>query len=291
MAFETADAARAVGPSPRVSDCGDAPIAPPACKFRLRFRKAGDLRLVSHIDLLHCFERLLRRAALPFACTQGFHPKPKIVFAQALALGVVGVGEVVELEVNAELPPEEVLARLNRHAPPGIAFTSCTRLARGAGAQVRRAFYRLSLAMPVPDLPERCAAFLAKARHVVTRTRPRRRSFDLRPYVAELAATPSLLTMALWLTPHGAARPEEVAAAVGVSDPALQESVCERTHLEIIDELPETERWLPPLPRSNEPVAPAENEDAALPPEGEDPPRAARGLPQALIPNPLSFDS
>src|SRR5687767_6489255 len=81
-------------------------------KYRLRFRKAGHLRLVSHHDLMHCFERMLRRAALPLCTTQGFHPQPRMVFAQSLALGVVGSEEVLELEMSEVLTPEDVHARL-----------------------------------------------------------------------------------------------------------------------------------------------------------------------------------
>ena len=33
-----------------------------AIKVRLRFAKCGDLRLVSHHDLMRCLERMLRRA-------------------------------------------------------------------------------------------------------------------------------------------------------------------------------------------------------------------------------------
>ena len=134
MAIDSSAAAPAVGHVASVPADGAPAASPPAAsapassaKYRLRFAKTGDLRLVSHIDLLHCFERLLRRAALPFASTQGFHPKPKIVFAQALALGVVGENEVVEIELEpggaASLASEELLARLNRQAKTGIRHT------------------------------------------------------------------------------------------------------------------------------------------------------------------------
>ena len=107
-----------------------AQTARPQHRYRLRFQKTGDLRLVSHIDLLHVFERLLRRAALPFASTQGFHPKPCLIFAQALALGVAGLDEVVDLTLAEPLPPEEVLVRLNRQAPAGLVFLEAKALTR-----------------------------------------------------------------------------------------------------------------------------------------------------------------
>src|SRR5947209_16033599 len=112
-----------------------APDSPPAPapqrsfdKVRLRFRKGGPLRLLSHHDLLRTFTRMLRRADLPFRRTQGFNPQPRLVFALSLPLGVVGCDEVVELELDEELPPEEVHARLSRQAPAGLAILSVCRI-------------------------------------------------------------------------------------------------------------------------------------------------------------------
>src|ERR1700722_3525423 len=67
-------------------------------KLRFRFSKTGTLRLLSHHDLMRCLERMLRRAALPFKSTAGFHPGPRVVFALSLPLGVAGLDEVVEIE-------------------------------------------------------------------------------------------------------------------------------------------------------------------------------------------------
>src|SRR5216684_1767669 len=87
-------------------------------KVRIRFRKTGNLRLISHHDLMRCFERMLRRAALPFHSTAGFNPKPRLIFAMPLPLGISGSQEIVELELDQEMPLEEVHAALVRQAPP-----------------------------------------------------------------------------------------------------------------------------------------------------------------------------
>src|SRR5689334_23201086 len=83
-------------------------------KFCLRLRKGGDLRLASHHDLMHCFERMLRRAAWRLCTTQGFHPRPRIIFAQSLALGILGCAEVVELQLTEPFAPEEIHDRVSR---------------------------------------------------------------------------------------------------------------------------------------------------------------------------------
>ena len=81
-----------VAPDPNSAPPENTVPAPPVArdKVRIRFRKDGSLRLLSHHDLLRTFERMLRRANLPYHRTQGFHPHPRLVFALSLPLGVIG---------------------------------------------------------------------------------------------------------------------------------------------------------------------------------------------------------
>jgi radical SAM-linked protein len=264
-------------------------VAPTKHRYRLRFRKTGDLRLVSHIDLMHVFERMLRRAALPFSVTQGFHPKPCLVFAQALALGVAGLDEVVELDLRAPIPAPEVLARLNAQAPAGLFFLDVRPLESRRSAQVRRAFYRLPLPAGEADLPRRCADLLARPRCVVERARPRLRRIDIRPYLCDVRVQGGNLDIAIWITPYGAARPEEVAKALGLGGWLDTGAVFERTHLEIVDELPEADRWLPEIPRLADADEGAAADDEVL----VSAEAAARPAPvgEPLLPNPLSFET
>ncbi len=83
-------------------------------RYRIRFAKTGLLRWISHRDLARLWERLLRRAALKLSMTEGFHPKPRVGFPSALALGVESLDEVVEIELAEDLTPGELLQRLQR---------------------------------------------------------------------------------------------------------------------------------------------------------------------------------
>ena len=216
----------------------------PRDKVRIRFRKGGDLRLLSHHDLMRTFERMLRRAALPFRRTQGFHPKPRLVFALSLPLGVVGCEEVVELELEEVLPPEEVRERLARQTPAGLEVLSVRRIDPRAGAQVRRLCY--AVAVPperVHGLAGRVAEVLAAGECWVDRNRPPQRRVDLRPFLHELRLSPpsgpeggARLEMDLWLTPSGTARPEELLRLLGLQGLAEAGAVIERTRLELADE-------------------------------------------------------
>jgi len=100
-------------------------------KVRIRFRKEHDQRLLGHHDLLRVWERLLRRAEVRPAQTEGFHKRPKIHFPSALAVGIRGLDEVVELEMEQDCEPAELVAALNARAPLGIAVNSCERIPAG----------------------------------------------------------------------------------------------------------------------------------------------------------------
>lgn len=206
-------------------------------KVRIRFRKTGRLRLVSHHDLMRCFERMLRRAEIPFHSTSGFNPKPRLVFALSLALGIVGCEEVAELELDAEVPPEEVHTRLARQAPEGLEIVTVRRIDPRAQAQVSRVTYRLALPGDrTANLDEPCATLLAAPEYWIERTRPHTRRVNLRDYLCDLRVSAQELEIDLWVTPTGAARPEEILAALGLDDLLAAGAVLERTRLELHDE-------------------------------------------------------
>ena len=57
------------------------PPQAPQMRLRLRFRKTGRLRYISHLDLVRTMTKAVSRAKLPVWYTQGFNPVPKMVFA------------------------------------------------------------------------------------------------------------------------------------------------------------------------------------------------------------------
>src|SRR5262249_18059343 len=155
-------------------------------KLRFRFAKAGTLRLLSHHDLMRCLERMLRRAEVPFKSTAGFHPGPRVVFAQSLPLGVVGRDEVVEIELTRPCEADQVLAALNAQAPAGLSFSRVSVVPMKATAVPRRVAYEL----PLP--PEQVAQteanieqLLGQEKVWVDRLRPSPKRLNIRPAVRE----------------------------------------------------------------------------------------------------------
>ncbi|MGH3605008.1 MAG: TIGR03936 family radical SAM-associated protein [Pseudonocardiaceae bacterium] len=97
------------------------PSAAPVCKVRLRYAKRGKLRFTSHRDVARAFERALRRAGLPVAYSQGYHPHPKVSWLGAAPTGAASEAEYVEIALVEHLDPEMVRAQLDAALPVGLA--------------------------------------------------------------------------------------------------------------------------------------------------------------------------
>ncbi len=225
---------------------GSAPLAAatgPASKMRLRFAKGGSLRWLSHHDLMRAFQRMLRRAGLPFRSTQGFNPHPRLVFALSLPLGVIGRAEVAELELDEPLETEVVLARLRQQCPPGLEILDARSIPPAWTARVRGLCYGLALPEDrVAGLQAKLVNLLAAQECWVERDRPAggrpRRRLDLRPFIRDLRITagPPWLEMDLFLTPAGTARPEEVLAVLELQDLLEAGCVLHRLRLDLEDD-------------------------------------------------------
>lgn len=202
----------------------------PRHRYRVRFRKEGDLRLVSHRDLLRALERLLRRAGLALGMSEGFHPKPRLTFPLALSLGVRGIDEVLELELTEELPAPQLLDRLNEHSVPGLVFTRVEYLPTGTRkAQVAKVTYEFPLAPAArAETEERARALLAAAHWPVARP-DRQTTVDLRPWLDEVSVDEVQVRFSLWVSPAGTGRPREVLAALGLAEGAGPESFLTRS--------------------------------------------------------------
>jgi len=91
-------------------------------RYRFYFEKKGPARFLSHLDLINTIPRILRRAGVAVAFSQGYHPKMKLTFLPALPLGMTSRQEIFELQAKGPLEEKEVVSKLNKLSPPGIVF-------------------------------------------------------------------------------------------------------------------------------------------------------------------------
>jgi radical SAM-linked protein len=203
-------------------------------RVRIRFSKQDELRLIGHRDLVRLLERLFRRAGLRLGMSEGFHPKPRMSFPSALALGIEGLDEVMELELAESSPGEELLGRLESHAVAGLVFRSVEILPpRARKARVRSARYRVSIPPPRRDqVAERTARLLARTSFPIDRP-DGRGPVDVRRGVEELEFRDGVLTMRLSAGRGPTAGPRELLRALELDDLEHEGVRITRTAVEI----------------------------------------------------------
>lgn len=87
----------------------------PYVTLRVKFKKVGSLQYISHLDLVRTMHKIVTRAKLPLWYTEGFNPKPKLIFAAPLSIGTESVTEYVDIKLVDDIPPEEAMRRLNEN--------------------------------------------------------------------------------------------------------------------------------------------------------------------------------
>ena len=115
----------------------------------LRFSKRSALKYTGHLDLLRVFQRVVRRAGLPAAYSQGFNPHMRLTFALPLPVGMESVDDYAELVLAETPPPEEIMARINACGPAGLTVTGAWYLPEGtanAASRTAAADYQADLA-------------------------------------------------------------------------------------------------------------------------------------------------
>jgi radical SAM-linked protein len=235
----------------------------PLQRVRITFAKGDALRYISHLDLARTWERVLRRAGLPVAYSQGFNPRQRFQIAAALPVGVVGRAELLDVWLVEPLSPEEILDRLGPALPSGLEVSRVVEVelrSPSLQSQMRTATYRALVRSPEPveAIQGRVQGLLQAP------TLPRRRhhkgamqTYDLRPLIRTIDVHPGqtwpleglgdqppgsrgdrppeshedrgqVVTMCLQTSPQGAGRPDEVLDALGLS---MVVDAMERTNL------------------------------------------------------------
>jgi radical SAM-linked protein len=212
-------------------------------RVRITFAKQGALRYTGHLDLHKILERSIRRAKLPLAYSQGFHPQPKLNLAAALPLGFASRAEVMDIWLNEDV--QDVVARLQAHAPPGLTFFQVDRVddkEPSLQTQVIAAEYQVEITeapqsgeadsgrrpehVEGSNLTEKIASVLGS--ESIPRIR-RKKEYDLRPLIEELTLTDeNRIFMRLTAREGATGRPEEVLDVLGIP---LEDTRIERTNL------------------------------------------------------------
>lgn len=205
-------------------------------RVRIRFRKEGDLRLIGHHDLARAWERAFRRAQIPLRMSEGFHPKPKMVFASALTMGAVGADEVLDVELAEARSADDLVSSLAPRLPESLRINSLELLPDDAP---RSRVDGLTYEVPVPA--DRHAAVALRLRNALAPqgdsggepSIPDTCGRDPLAFVDEIELTDGVLRFTARVTPEGTTRPRELLAWLGLADLDEQGLYLTRTKVEM----------------------------------------------------------
>ena len=161
------------------------------------FEKSERLRHIGHLDIQRAVMRALRRSGLPVSYSKGFNPHILLTFASALSTGAAGRKEIMDVQLDREVSPEEFVSAMNAAMPPDV-----------AGEKM------------VAALP----AFLTQESIITMRkTKSGMKETDIRPLLLELTGEGTVLHAMMTLTERLACKPnmllEALSAFCGIEVP------------------------------------------------------------------------
>ena len=184
-------------------------------RIRISYQKGPELQYTGNLDMHKVWERTFRRATLPLAYSQGFHPQPKIQQAAPLPLGFTSLSEMLDVWLDTYEDLESINEKLINTAQPGIKVNQIQGIPVSSEAlptMVLAVEYQIYFddSPAVTELESKVKNFLA--RETIERER-RCKKYDLQPLVEELIVEekPQVsLHMRLTSLPSATGRPEEV---------------------------------------------------------------------------------
>lgn len=186
----------------------------------IRFAVTGDVRFLSHRDMLRLFERAVARASLPICYSEGFNPRPRLRLPLPRSVGVASDDELLVMELERPESPDRVHRDLARQVPVGIELREVIELPRAAKPRPVEVTYRLDLAeQPGPELDRTIREVIKSDRLEIGRTSKkdgRARVVDVRVHIVRIDRSTDALTLTLRVSPEGSARPAEVLDLLGL---------------------------------------------------------------------------
>jgi radical SAM-linked protein len=209
-------------------------------RIRLTYKKGSSLRYTGHLDLHKVWERTFRRARLPLAYSQGFHPQPKIQQACPLPLGFTSDCELVDFWLTEDVPTNVISTTLEPALHPGITILDLESIPLSdppLQTTIRSARYEILLLQS--ENPDSIIDKINSVLSAENLQRERRgKVYNLRPLIHSLAMndeTASTMVMQLSAMPGATGRPEEVLSEMGM-DPVNVEVTRTALYFEINDD-------------------------------------------------------
>lgn len=192
-------------------------------RIRINFDKTEAMRFTGHLDLYRTWERVLRRARLPLAYSQGFKPHPRIQIAAALPLGFTSSNDLMDIWLEEDIPLAALHSQIEAVLPPGLQLNSIIQVPLDQPALqslLKASEYQITLLTHMPDLEDKIQNIISQSTVLVKR---KEKFLNLRPMILSLELSPEnenglqriYTLLQTDSTTH--ARPDELVQSMGIS--------------------------------------------------------------------------
>lgn len=97
-------------------------------RVRVKFAKTDFMKYIGHLDVMRFFQKVLRRAQIDVAYSEGFSPHMLMSFAQPLGVGLTSEGEYFDLDLKSALSSAEMIRRMNEQMPEGMSVSQVVQI-------------------------------------------------------------------------------------------------------------------------------------------------------------------
>jgi radical SAM-linked protein len=193
----------------------------------VKFKVAGQIRFLSHSEMLRVFQRAIARAGVPVVYTRGFNPRPRFSLPLPRSVGVASDDELLAVNVRMRgftqgVELEQLRENLAKQLPQGCAVLSVDLGPKNTCFQTCVVTY---LVRPVPEsaggrLCEKMRAAI-DSEHIVVERRvgaegSKVKCVNVRAFIESIQTRDGTVTVACRSGPSGSIRVEEILDILGL---------------------------------------------------------------------------
>lgn len=198
-------------------------------RLRVKFSRGEEIKFISHLDMIRLWQRIMARANIPLAYSEGFNPHPRISLAAALALGVTSQAELMDIFCGRWVSPHWFSSAITRQLTPGLGLLRVNVIPTtypSLQSQTRFAEYLVRVNTPLNATALKSALDTLMAKEHLPWQHQRdtgTKSYDLRQliddlWLADYQSPEATIGMRLRCDNLGSGRPEQVCLALGFSE-------------------------------------------------------------------------
>ena len=97
-------------------------------RYIVKFQRLASVRFISHLELMRCLHRALRRSGIKVAYSEGYNPQIRMSFAFAMPVGLISYGEYFDIRLvdgQSNMSPSAFTEILNNNLPLGVRIADC----------------------------------------------------------------------------------------------------------------------------------------------------------------------